>query len=173
MSCEQTRTKLSLTHSCPLCLTLSLLLIPTHSDSLWLTLALSGAHQLTRSLPGLRHRCHSLSSPDTYISHHQGLVCIPNISLIGASASALPQWGYLLPGRYMYLETFSMNISWPDWNISLERESGQGLTLGCGSAEKARDNGVSLKWCRCLKSDPQHVLVYSPTTDHNSCPGDC
>ena len=108
MSCEQTQTKLSLTHSCSLWLTLSLSLIPTHSDSLWLTLALSGAHQLTRSLPGLQHRYHSLSCPDTYISYHQGFVCIPYISLIGASASALPQWGYLLPGRYIYLETSSI-----------------------------------------------------------------
>ena len=103
-----------LTRALSLWLTLSLSLIPTHSDSLWLTLALSGAHQLTRSLPGSQHRYHSLSCPDTYISYHQGFVCIPYISLIGASASALPQWGYLLPGRYIYLETSSIEylLTW-------------------------------------------------------------
>ena len=161
-------------------LTVTVTVTLAHSDApgffrltLGVPLALPGAHQLTRSLPSSQHRCHSLSCPDTYTSHHQGLVCIPNISLIGASASALPQWEYLLPGRYIHLETFQSNISWSDWKISLERESGLGLTLGCGSAEKARDSGVSLKWCRCLKSDPQDILVHSPTTDHNSYPGDC
>ena len=47
---SQSRAKLFLVHSC------SLWLFPTHSSSLWPTLAVSGAHELTRSLLGTFRR---------------------------------------------------------------------------------------------------------------------
>ena len=47
---SQSRAKLFLVHSC------SLWLFPTHSSSLWPSLAVSGAHELTRSLLGTFRR---------------------------------------------------------------------------------------------------------------------